>query len=412
MSRKVLPPIVYAGPSIRETEILEICPGAEVRPPIRRGDLGRDRDAGHSVFLILDGVFMHHLPVSPREIAELLEEGGVTLAGASSMGALRAAECWPLGMLGMGCIYRLFRRGVLQSDDEVAVTTDATDGHRALSVALINLRYGLRKAVRAGLLSLAQALEAIHQVESIYFPDRTWASIARATGLSPEIIALCSAPENDLKRKDALHAVRRLRPLMLRLASSADGRSERTPTRVAFARYGGHAPLCGHREATLKPELLRWIFGSGRYQRYVWPLLLGEPGLDGLTGTPAERAAERRQLLAAFLADRLATRLDELADQLFSELEFLAELDSEVMRYHAVLVARDRVRREGTAPPDRYQRLARETVSIAHGCVNWEELLGCCDEGRLWGAIPLEWVEESCELVAAAKLVRSQRPVV
>jgi len=68
--------------------------------------------------VIIDGVFHQEPAVPPREILDVLEDGAV-IVGASSMGALRAAECWPAGMRGVGTIYRLYRRGALKSDDEV-----------------------------------------------------------------------------------------------------------------------------------------------------------------------------------------------------------------------------------------------------------------------------------------------------
>jgi hypothetical protein len=57
---------------------------------------------------------------------------GVEVSGAASMGvALRAAELHPYGMIGIGRAYRLFRRGLLTDDDELAVI-HAPEGHRVL----------------------------------------------------------------------------------------------------------------------------------------------------------------------------------------------------------------------------------------------------------------------------------------
>ena len=70
---------------------------------------------------IIDGEFYQSLAVSPKEVLALLESG-VAVYGAASMGALRAVELHRYGMIGVGSIFRLFRRGVLDADDEVAVT--------------------------------------------------------------------------------------------------------------------------------------------------------------------------------------------------------------------------------------------------------------------------------------------------
>ena len=41
--------------------------------------------------------------------------------GASSMGALRAAELSQFGMVGIGEVYQAFKLGRLEDDDEVAI---------------------------------------------------------------------------------------------------------------------------------------------------------------------------------------------------------------------------------------------------------------------------------------------------
>jgi hypothetical protein len=111
---------VYVGPTLDPAAARTILPDAQLMPPIGRGELYRDRLLGFSVFLILDGVFLERLAVSPREIVDVLQDGA-TVVGASSMGAIRAAECRPAGMHGVGTIYHLYRRGHLTTEDDVAV---------------------------------------------------------------------------------------------------------------------------------------------------------------------------------------------------------------------------------------------------------------------------------------------------
>src|SRR5688572_32760283 len=50
-----------------------------------------------------------------------LFRSGVRVFGAASMGALRAAELQPFGMIGVGQVFQAYRRGHLTDDDEVAV---------------------------------------------------------------------------------------------------------------------------------------------------------------------------------------------------------------------------------------------------------------------------------------------------
>jgi hypothetical protein len=43
------------------------------------------------------------------------------IVGASSMGALRAAELDSMGMVGIGTVYQYYRDGIIESDDDVAI---------------------------------------------------------------------------------------------------------------------------------------------------------------------------------------------------------------------------------------------------------------------------------------------------
>lgn len=59
-------------------------------------------------------------------------DAGVALFCGSSMGALRAVDCAPYGMIGIGQIYAEYASVRVDSDDEVAVAYDEDTG-RALS---------------------------------------------------------------------------------------------------------------------------------------------------------------------------------------------------------------------------------------------------------------------------------------
>jgi len=139
--------IVFAGPTLAAAEIAALLPAAVILPPVRHGDLLRlDACSGDRV-LIIDGLFLQAASVRHREILLLLE-GGVTVAGGSSMGALRAAELWQFGMRGFGEIFRLYRDGVIDGDDEVAIVHGTgDDDHHSYSEPLVNIRIALRDAV-------------------------------------------------------------------------------------------------------------------------------------------------------------------------------------------------------------------------------------------------------------------------
>jgi hypothetical protein len=164
-------PIVFLGPSARREELAAVCPTAQFLPPIQRDDLYRARERGGSIFLIIDGMFSHCLAVSPREIIDVIRDGALVL-GASSMGAVRSAECWPSGMRGLGVIARLYRMGRLDSDDEVAVSVDPVNEFASLTVALINVRFAVSGARRRRLLDQDSAAAIVRAAKQIHFPDR------------------------------------------------------------------------------------------------------------------------------------------------------------------------------------------------------------------------------------------------
>jgi hypothetical protein len=111
--------VVFAGPSL-PVRNFSLSPLFSLRPPVRRGDITQLRLQPSCAVGIIDGDFFQNLALSPKEILPLLTTG-VTVYGSSSIGALRAVELHSRGMIGVGTVYRLFRRGYLDADDEVAV---------------------------------------------------------------------------------------------------------------------------------------------------------------------------------------------------------------------------------------------------------------------------------------------------
>ncbi|WP_089157774.1 TfuA-like protein [Micromonospora sp. NBS 11-29] len=171
--------VVFIGPSLPAAEVGRLLPDAVVLPPVAHGDLLRlDVAAGDRV-LIVDGFFLQHPPVRHRELLDLLDRG-VTVAGAASMGALRAAELWPFGMRGVGEVFRLYRDGVVTGDDEVAVVHGpAEEGHRTLSEPLVNIRVALRRAVAAGVLDAAEAAMLLELGRALPFRRRSYRALER-----------------------------------------------------------------------------------------------------------------------------------------------------------------------------------------------------------------------------------------
>ena len=142
--------IIYTGLSLsfdEAKEILDSHDDVEViyKRPIKRGDLGHDIKENPDIIGIIDGVFHQNSSVGHKEILNVINKG-ITVVGASSMGALRASELDTLGMTGIGYVYEQYATGKVASDDDVAVMLDS-ETLEALSEPLINMEYVFENAV-------------------------------------------------------------------------------------------------------------------------------------------------------------------------------------------------------------------------------------------------------------------------
>ncbi|MFT3927791.1 MAG: TfuA-related McrA-glycine thioamidation protein [Myxococcales bacterium] len=207
---------VFLGPTLPVAQARSIL-SAEYLPPVTLGDVTRVTEKNPSAIAIIDGLFDQTPAVWHKEIMYALHKG-IRVLGASSMGALRAAELHVFGMEGIGKVFEAYREGVLEDDDEVAVAHRLASGEfRVESEAMVNVRETLLRAQAAGVLSrtLEQRLCAI--AKEMFYPDRTWRSIlgsARMAGLPQEELAqlekYVAASRADLKREDALELLHKL----------------------------------------------------------------------------------------------------------------------------------------------------------------------------------------------------------
>lgn len=192
---------VYLGPTLARSTA-QSCLDATYLPPIKRGDLAM-LPYEIQVVGIIDGVFHQSLAVSPKEIIALLDRG-VRVYGASSIGALRAAETHMYGMIGVGEIFAMYRDRVIDADDEVAVAYEpVTD--RAVSEPLVNIRSVLRLAVTQGIISGQEASEIISTMKGIYYPSRSYELVGR---MCPALGPFLKAARYDQKRDDAMLLLR------------------------------------------------------------------------------------------------------------------------------------------------------------------------------------------------------------
>jgi hypothetical protein len=209
--------VVFLGPSLDRRAALAIL-GADYRPPAARGDITTAVSDGAGVIGLIDGVFFQESSVGHREILAALKSG-VRVIGASSMGALRAAELHTLGMEGVGEVYRMYRDGVLISDDEVALAFDP-ESFIALSEPLVNIRATIARAEEEGVIDRRTVEILFSAASSLYYPDRTYPRLVREAkgSADPETLARFARWVErgavDLKRMDAIRALERIREIV------------------------------------------------------------------------------------------------------------------------------------------------------------------------------------------------------
>lgn len=201
---------VFSGPTVSAVRVREVVPDAVTHPPVRHGDLMRLGAGPGDTVLIIDGLWHQSAPVRHKEILALLAEG-VAVICAASMGALRAAELVPYGMVGIGRIFEDFRSGALDADDEVAVLH--TDGGLPLSEALVNLRAALTRAAADGQLDVTEADRLADLARCLPYTSRSWTALGRLAageGLGPAFSradAWRRTHPCDAKREDAERAL-------------------------------------------------------------------------------------------------------------------------------------------------------------------------------------------------------------
>ncbi|HEV7322847.1 MAG TPA: TfuA-like protein [Ensifer sp.] len=199
--------VVFVGPSLPDAHRLETN-GILLRPPAVQGDILRAVEGGAAAIGLIDGNFENVAPVWHKEILYALTQG-VRVFGAASMGALRAAECAPFGMVGIGDIYRQFATGERVDDADVALMHGPAElGYLPLTLPLVNVEATLKRLGENGALSTELITAIGAAAAEIFYKERNWASIvARVTlpgGVDPAgLIALLTDRFVDQKSIDA-----------------------------------------------------------------------------------------------------------------------------------------------------------------------------------------------------------------
>jgi hypothetical protein len=208
-------PIIFLGPSLSHEKARKIL-DAEYRPPAKKGDFLRFAMAADDLTVVglVDGYFLQDYPPSPIEVYQLIMRKNTVVIGSASLGALRAVELEKFGMIGVGKIFELYKKGIVNADDEVAVTF--TEEPQSLqSEAMIDIRFNLFIAKRKGIIDEITKKTVAKVAKSVYFPYRNYEDILDKTkNMHPELEhgsesfrAYIRNNRRSLKEKDAIRLV-------------------------------------------------------------------------------------------------------------------------------------------------------------------------------------------------------------
>lgn len=207
--------VVFIGPSLPLDDASKIL-DADYQPPVARGDIAALLNDPPDIIGIIDGVFHQQPAVSHKEILQALKSD-VTIVGASSMGALRAAELDYAGMIGIGTVYQYYRDGKTESDDDVAIVFDPVTNEQ-LSEALVSMNYNFQMAEKEGIITSNDFKVLYETAKNIFYPHRTYPRVFNESGLEKnKIIKLEAFLDDygiDIKTEDAKKALKYIKTLI------------------------------------------------------------------------------------------------------------------------------------------------------------------------------------------------------
>lgn len=203
--------VLFAGPSIYGVH-LDLS-GVYLRPPAAQGDVLDAVENGATAIGIVDGTFDEGLSVWHKEILYALTKQ-VEVLGASSMGALRAAECFHFGMRPIGTIAQNFIEGVYDDDSVVAVTHGPLElGSMPLTESLVDVWASLDLISEKKLLPNDIINRIAENAESTFFKDRNLASLFVGLKNVDEVKATYLKHKVSLKTKEAIELIDILKTL-------------------------------------------------------------------------------------------------------------------------------------------------------------------------------------------------------
>jgi hypothetical protein len=276
--------VVFAGPSAPLDVTAERLEGLRTRVhgPVTLGDVAAAVHARPAAILVVDGYFESVPAVWHKEILWAMEQG-THVFGAASMGALRAAELHPFGMVGVGRIFEWFRDGVLDADDEVAVAhAPEAEGYRAQSEALVNIRATVEAALEAGVARPELAAAVVERARARFYPERSWTPLlaelagAGTPGVEQLAAFVREGGRVDQKRLDALAGLDAVR-------AHLQGRPGRKQVRYSLSHTVWWAHLLRHTSSAavaLEDVVDELRLQPGRYHEAGRQALLRRLALD------------------------------------------------------------------------------------------------------------------------------------
>lgn len=211
---------LFVGPSLYglvHDGALTDFPELTCRPPAGQGDIARAVIEGATGIGLVDGRYEDVPAPWHKEILWAMQNGVAVLGGAS-LGALRAMECAPFGMIGVGEVYRRYASGELVDDSDVAQLHGPEGlGCLPLTEAFVNVEATIRNAEIHGEFTRERAERLVAAARAIFFKELTLDALAARSEPDPaarqSLIDALSRYYVDRKREDALELARRLSQL-------------------------------------------------------------------------------------------------------------------------------------------------------------------------------------------------------
>ncbi len=210
--------VIFTGLSLAFKDAEKIL-DAEYLPPVKRGDILNliQKRNDIKVIGIIDGVFHQTPAVSHKEILKAMQQG-ITVVGGSSMGALRACELYPMGMIGVGKIFEDYKNNIIESDDDVAVSLNP-ETYEQISDSWINMKYNFEFAVEDNIIKQKECEELLKISKNLYYPKRSFDYVIKKSTLNDEkkveLKKYIDSKGYDVKKEDAIKVIEYIKNLNL-----------------------------------------------------------------------------------------------------------------------------------------------------------------------------------------------------